>query len=158
MAAGIAHWPTVSHRVDLPTPVSTWRVPTLAHCSWGLIAKKFEGQVVIRLELCSPKVLNLLLCIGVDAVDGDNGVLLEFADEDSAYSFLRYCVVQRIEASLYLDGMMISAPGGVELYWRMIMQPEELRPRKNTPGEQLFFRSVFKTWELEQQWRRSFLR
>jgi hypothetical protein len=159
MAAGIAHWPSVSHRVDLPTPVSTWRVPTLAHCSWGLIARTFEDRVAIRLELSRPKALELLLVVGVDAIDGDIGVLLEFADEDSAYSFLRYCVTQRIQAYLYLDGMMISSPGGVEFYLRMMSTaPEEIRPKKRTPGEELYIRSVLKTWELEQQWRRSHLR
>ena len=160
--AGIANWPAVSNRVDLPTPVKTWRVPTLSHCSWGLIAKTFEDCAVIRLELDTPstaKALEILLAMGVDAIDGDYGVLLEFADEDAAYQLLRYCTTKQISASLYLDGMKIDAPGGVEFYLRMITErPEDVRPKKRTDGEQLFLRSVLKTWELEQRWRRSFLR
>lgn len=156
--AGIAHWPKVYQRSDLPTVVDHWRVPTLGHCSWALIQERFKDKAVVRLELTSPQVLKLLLSMGVDAIDGDNGVMLEFADQDSAYSLIHYCTTRRIKAAMYLDGMMISAWGGVEHSLRVVSRYPEWLKKNHTPGAARANRTHLKTYELETNWIKNSLR
>jgi hypothetical protein len=158
MAAGVAHWPAVTHREDLPTPIQTWRVPTLSYCSWGTIARVFSGKVVVLVELDSQKAIELLLSMGVHLVDGDIGVMLEFPDQDAAYQLIRYVTTNRLKAAMYLDGMRIEAWSGVEFALYSIRKYPEWLLKNFTEGQKHWNRTRLKILELENNWLKAHLR
>lgn len=164
MAAGIAHWPAVTHREDLPAPIKTWRVPTLSYCAWGTIARVFRDCAVVRLEYYThghkrldfhPEAVELAISMGVNVVDADVGVMLEFPDEDSAYQLIRYCTTKRIKAYLYIDGMMISAWSGVDFALYSIKKYPEWLTKNFTDGQKLNNRTKLKILELETNWQKA---
>ena len=139
----------------------SWRVNSLNLRQRNLIHETYKDIPVIRLEYYQHVAhgsykrlydsIELALTLGINVVQSDYDVMLGFEDEIQAYNFIRYCTKKRIYAHLYLDEMMISSPGGVELYLRA--DDKSIKPVTHTSGESIFIKSVKKIRELEKKWR-----
>lgn len=161
MVAGIGNLQNENFSSGIPSIKKSWRVPTLSHRSRNLIHSTFPKDSVIRLEYYryiahgaykkQPRSIELAMALGIHVEQSDYDVMLAFEDEVQAYSFVRYCSEKEIYASLYVDGMMINSPGGLELYLRA--EDDSLRVRTGTSGEATFIKSVKKIRELEKKWR-----
>lgn len=115
MAAGITHWQSETGRIDFPTPVSSKRIrPLWSHYTWAstIIAKRFRESSVVVISLWAEEGRRvgykagvgsvwqfemkfqtqaeaLLLALGIPFEQEDEEVILEFADDDSAYAAFR---------------------------------------------------------------------
>lgn len=134
----------------------------MSHWSWGAIIKAFPDSAVVRVDYFyhegslkfSPQGVELVTSLGVNVIAADYGVILEFADEDEAYSLVRYCMMRGIKAALYVEEHMIESTNGL---LHCLKMTEEDIERFRRRGGYLAGKAE-KVKELEESWAENHLR